>query len=226
MRGNRKIGGEKNMEVEQLAVPKKKAQEQYEAYKQELRYAKSQFNRDMLGLYAHMKHGGKVIDLWEAMKLASLNEQGDPKLAVCRADSPKCQFIRKFRNAWINNNWSIAESDGGVFRSMHRQSNGHHTYFEDDVKIPKGFFPDWKDAQTNKFVERTVETITPIIPAKILNPLRSHKLQNYHILWEVEDWKLVPKDPMLLKRITPNMFLVLATWNLSKLEQAVIRGRL
>jgi hypothetical protein len=218
----------KKMEVEQLAIPKKRASEEYEAYKKELQYSKTQFNKDMLSLYAHMKHGGKVIDLWEGMKLAGLNKDGDPKLAICRADSPRVQFYRKFRQAWINNNYVDAESDGGIFKSMHRQTNGHHTYFEDDVKIPKGFFPVWsKDAQTNKFIHRDVETITPIIPAKILNPLRSHKIENYHILWEVDEWKPIPpRDPILLKRITPNMFLVLATWDLTELERAVIRGRL
>jgi len=220
MRGNRKIGGEKSMEVEQLAVPKKKAQEEYEAYKQELRYAKTQFNRDMLGLYAHMKHGGKVIDLWEAMKMAGLNKDGDPRLAITNADSPKVRFTKDW--TWQNN---VTVSNGGIFIPLayygYRRRDNHK------IVIPKGFFPDWaKDPKTGSILREQIETVTPIVPAKILNPLRSHKLENYHILWEVEDWKLVPKDPMLLKRITPNMFLILATWNLSKLERAVIKGRL
>ena len=207
------------MEVEQLAIPKKKAQEEYEAYKQELRYAKTQFNRDMLSFYAHMKHGGKVIDLWEAMKLAGLNKDGDPLLAITNADSPKVRFIKDY--TWQNN---ITVSNGGIFVPIgysYRMRQNHK------IVIPKGFFPDWqKDPKIGSILRHEIETLTPIVPAKILNPLRSHKLQNYHILWEVEDWQLVPKDPMLLKRITANMFLVLATWNLSKLEQAVIKGRL
>ena len=36
----------------------------------------------------------------------------------------------------------------------------------------------------------------------------------------------VPRDPMLLKKLTPNLYGVLATWNLTELERAIIRGRL
>jgi len=44
---------------------------------------------------------------------------------------------------------------------------------------------------------------------------------------EVEKWKpLPPKDPILLKRLTPNLFGVLATWDLTNLERAIIRGRI
>ena len=206
------------MEVEQLAVPKKKAQEEYAAYKQELRYAKTQFNRDMLSLYAHMKHGGKVIDLWEAMKMAGLNKDGDPLLAITNADSPKVRFTKEW--LWRNN---VASSNGGIFRPVTYSWKARENH---KIVIPTGFFPEWQKDEKGNILRMEIETVTPIVPAKILNPLRSHKLENYHILWEVEDWKLVPKDPMLLKRITPNMFIVLATWNLSKLEQAVIRGRL
>lgn len=45
--------------------------------------------------------------------------------------------------------------------------------------------------------------------------------------WEVEKWKPVPpRDPILVKRLTPNLFGVLATWNLTELERAIIRGRI
>jgi hypothetical protein len=206
------------LKVEQIAIPKKKAEQEYEAYKQELRYGKTQFNKDMLSLYAHMKHGGKVIDLWEAMKLAGLNKDGDPKLAITNADSPKVRFTKEY--TWQNN---VTVANGGIFRPIGYSYNRRENY---KIVIPKEFFPEWPKDAKGSIIRQQVETITPTVPAKILNPLRSHKLENYHILWEVEDWKLIPKDPMLLKRITPNMFCVLATWDLTELERAVIRGRM
>jgi hypothetical protein len=210
------------MKVEQLAISKTKAQAEYEAYKEELRYGKTQFNKDMLSLYAHMKHGGKVIDLWEAMKLAGLNEQGDPKLAIVRADCKRVRFNRDLDATMVNGKWKIV-NNGGSF--LFQKENRYHDWVT-DVHIPKEFF-EWPKDQNGEYIRRTVETITPIIPAKIMNPLRSHKLQNYHILWEVDAWEPIPpRDPMLLKRITPNMFCVLATWNLTELERAVIRGRI
>ena len=206
------------VEVEQLAIPKKKAQEEYEAYKQELRFAKTQFNKDMLSIYAHMKHGGKMIDLYEGMKIAGLNKDGDPKLAITNANSPKVRFTKEYR--WQN---GVVVADGGIFRPL---GYSYRTRENHKIVIPKGFFPDWEKDAKGSIIRQEIETITPVVPAKILNPLRSHKLENYHILWEVEDWRLIPKDPMLLKRITPNMFCVLATWDLTPLERAVIKGRL
>lgn len=212
------------MEVEQLAIPKKKAMEEYEAYKKELQYVKTTFNKDMLSLYAHMKHGGKVIDLWEAMKLAGLNKDGDPRLAIVRADSKKVQFEKKW--TWLNWDTRSITSNGGVYCRFRNEASRWDSLRE-DVKIPKGFFPEWQIDDKKNVIHEKIETSTPIVPAKIMNPLRSHKFESYHILWEVDEWKPVPpRDPMLLKRITPNMFLVLATWDLTELERAVIRGRI
>jgi hypothetical protein len=218
------------MEVEQLAISKKKAEEEYQTYKEELRLSKTQFNEDMRVIYAHMRHGGKVIDVWESMKLAGLNKDGDPKLAIVRANSPKVRFERRInsRYATLNGQTGYLDliSEGGAFYLQ--KTNGRWSpNWELDVKIPKDFCPDWTKKQDGQYIRRAVETVTPIIPARLMNPLRSHKLENYHILWEVDEWKLVPpKDPMLLKKVTPNMFLILAHWDLSPLERAVIRGRI
>jgi hypothetical protein len=218
------------MEVEQLAISKKKAEEEYLTYKEELRLSKTQFNEDMKVIYAHMRHGGKVIDVWESMKLAGLNKDGDPKLAIVRADSPKVRFARRIGNRYITingqSNYKDIVNEGGTF--FFQKKNGRWSpYWESDIKIPTGFFPEWPKKEDGQYIGRQVETVTPIIPARLMNPLRSHKLENYHILWEVDEWKLVPpKDPMLLKKVTPNMFLILAHWDLSPLERAVIRGRI
>jgi len=53
---------------------------------------------------------------------------------------------------------------------------------------------------------KNIQTLVPIIPAKILVNEVKVLLRNYHILWEVEEWKPVPpKDPILLKQLTPNL---------------------
>ncbi len=50
--------------------------------------------------------------------------------------------------------------------------------------------------------------------------------ENYYVLWEVDHWtREPPRDPYLLRRITDNMFVVIAAWNLTDLERAVIKGR-
>jgi hypothetical protein len=210
------------MNVEVLALSKEKAKEEYEAWKQLVRESRVQYAKDFLSLYAHMKHGGKVVDVWEAMKTAGLNEDGDPRLAIVRADSERVLFEKGCR--WINGSYV---SDGGIFYRENADARRSYNRWKEDVRIPREFFPEWRKNEKGQIDRTSITALTPLIPARILNCLRSHNLANYHMLWEVEKWELAPpKDPILLKRVTSNMFLVLATWNLTKLERAVIRGRI
>jgi hypothetical protein len=45
------------------------------------------------------------------------------------------------------------------------------------------------------------------------------------ILWEAE-WQHVPSDPLLLRHITGPLYAVLASWDLTELERAVLSRRL
>jgi hypothetical protein len=67
------------------------------------------------------------------------------------------------------------------------------------------------------------ETLVPIVPPQ-LRP--KHKIENYHTLWEVESWTLVPpRDPMLLRHLGGYLYAVLAVWDLTDLERAVLGTR-
>ena len=212
-----------NLEVEQLTIPKKRAEEQYQAlvqaFRQNAKLRKEEIRQDLRRVYGHMRHGKKIIDVYEAFQKAALNEEGDPKLAICRADAKKC-FCSK-------------REDGSAVFSMQRIGRWQlprKTY--KDVMLPEGSYT-WRDKSGDPAVNYYnilnphIEALVPIIPAKILVTEVKALLKNFHILWEVEKWKPVPpRDPILVKRLTPNLFGVLATWNLTKLERAVIRGRI
>ncbi len=212
------------MEVEQLTLPKEKAETEFTALRQALKQnatlRKEQIRRDMLAVYGHLRHGKKVIDIYESFQKAGLNKDGDPKLAICRADAKQC-YCYKFK-------------DGSALFADQRWITVPRKTFA-DIRLPAGTFKwiplkpeipldNWQnDIKGNK----NIETPVPIIPAKILVNEVNVLLKNYHILWEVEEWKPVPpKDPILLKQLTPNLFGVLATWNLTALERAIIRGRM
>jgi hypothetical protein len=67
------------------------------------------------------------------------------------------------------------------------------------------------------------EAIVPIIPVH-LRPRRG--LANYHILWEAEWTKRYPVDPYLLRRFGGDAWLVVAAWDLTDVERAVMSSRL
>jgi hypothetical protein len=67
-------------------------------------------------------------------------------------------------------------------------------------------------------------TIVPLIPPR-LRP-RKHRIRGFHILWEVDSWTPLPsKDPALLRHIRGDLWSVVATWDLTELEMAVLSQR-
>ncbi len=212
------------MEVEQLQMPKEKAEAELkslkEALKRHAQLKKEEIRKDLMTVYGHLKHGKKIIDVYESFRKAGLNADGDPKIAICRADSKQCYCLKI--------------EDGSAIFTMQRpdrwQRQPRKTLGE--VKLPAGTFQ-WQPTDPTRppnsynIKNQIVTCPTPIIPAKILVEEVKHRLRNYHILWEVESWKPIPpKDPILLKRLTNNLFGVLATWELTPLERAIIRGRM
>jgi hypothetical protein len=64
-----------------------------------------------------------------------------------------------------------------------------------------------------------LKSAVPHIPAN-LRP--KFKLNNYHILFEVQNWEEYPVDPFLLKRVVGNLFIVIAEWELTELEASLL----
>ena len=65
--------------------------------------------------------------------------------------------------------------------------------------------------------------IVPIVPAG-LHP--GPALSNYHILWDAVWTPEPPRDPLLLKHLAGSLYAIVAHWDLSPLERAVLAGRL
>lgn len=163
----------------------------------------------LMQAYKHLARGTTVLDLQGAMTQAGSKFFDGcpiplPCLAIVNADAPTCHL-------------ALGRDGSARFASSARtQSKRESVYF------PAGTFP---------VVANTVElwrvcehsTLTPIIPPN-LRP--KHNLANYRTLWEVESWKKEPpKDPMLLKPLGGMLYAVLATWDLTEMERAVLRGR-
>lgn len=68
---------------------------------------------------------------------------------------------------------------------------------------------------------RRGEAVVPLVPLH-LRP--KHHLRNYWILWEA-DWKAIPHDPLLLRKLSGDLWLVLAAWDLTPVERAALENR-
>lgn len=205
------------MQVETVSVEQDEARQNLadlkKLFKENADIAKNKIYRELQRAYGHMKHGGKVIDIYQAFKDTGVGEDGHPKIAIVRADAKVCHLFKYTKGRAIF-------SHKGPER-WGRHNTGQARKSEREIGIPEGTF-DWDRVEWR---ESHHITTVPIIPPAILIEQVRYHLRNYFILWEVEDWKMEPpKDPLLLKLITPNLFAVLATWDLSELERAIIRS--
>lgn len=155
--------------------------------------------------YRAIHRGQRVLNLHQVMQAAGLNAANWlPKLAICRADRTHASV-----RLWPNGRaifWSTREVSWS-YRPVRPTSTTRI--------LPAGTFRDL-DAQRDGWC------VAPSIPPAF-RPKGS--LEHYHLLWEAH-WQTVPVDPLLLRDLGGGMFAVLAQWDLTPLEQAVLRGRL
>jgi hypothetical protein len=205
-----------------ITTPKQEARTAFLAYRRAFREAtdaeQRKIDEALMKGYRAIAGGQSVIDLHEAFTATGVTGKGYPKLAICRAHEQHCTVEMRTDGS--------ATFYGGT-TTWRRGSTGVK------VDVPKGTFPTWRWAQNTEAavwpaVRRYVDfrmnaqAVVPIIPAQYRPPT---KLDAFHILWEA-DWTHVPHDPLLLKHLSGALYAVLAQWDLTPLERAVLAGRL
>lgn len=189
------------METQQLVVDPGKAREIWKDYQKHLHYS-TPVDKEIMHTYQMLAQGRIVIKALESIRVAGLGEDKLPKLAIVRADAKTC--------------WLTPNTNGSARMAMKRDT--HSTETRTFIDFPPGTFPGISVDRWHP------EAIVPLIPIK-LRPRRA--LQNYHVLFEAVWEKRVPIDPMLLRRIgRGDLWTVLAHWDLTDVERAVLASRL
>lgn len=193
-------------------MPKEQAKEEWKKYCEVLKKRKENFLKIMKDAHYQMKEGRELIDVYKVMKEAGLNEKNQPRLAISRADLTKVVFQKR-------------DEGTGIFGGIGKY--GDVEYNKDRVELPANTFDiHWPRKEESRWEidKKQIITKVPIIPALILP---DGDLSNYYILWETKEWEDLPetKDPLLLKRISENLFAILGCWDLTELEQSIISAR-
>jgi hypothetical protein len=187
------------MKVETLKMDPEIARELWRKYQTHRAY-QAPHDAEIAAIYKRIAQGKTVIRALESIKSAGVDEKGLPRLAIARADQALCYW----------------HADGST-RSFSGQRWGiwkHKSLRSPTIRI------NWPDAPRQRDV---CEAVVPIIPVH-LRPKRG--LANYHILWEAEWTKRYPVDPYLLRRFGGDAWLVVAAWDLTDVERAVMSSRL
>jgi hypothetical protein len=191
------------MNVQQLSMPREQAREKLRAVRQQLhRRADSEYQQ-LETAYKAAAQGKPLIMLSEALRTAPLDEKGRPRLAVSRADRVQVRF-----QAWTGR-WSwTSTARGQEFRNSQLQVLVDHTGA--DYRTPDGY------------------ALVPIVPPDVRG---NHSLETHSILWEVEQWADRPIgarpdiDPLLLKHLGGDLYAVVAEWDLTDIERAIMAAR-
>jgi hypothetical protein len=186
------------LDVQKLSMEKEQARDLYRAY-QENRGQMTNDDRAIAAIYKRIAQGKLVIRALASITAAGLGADGLPKLAIMRADLPKVQCSSR--------------SDEVIFSGMNRQGRISSYAKTRQFTVPM-------PGATWNTGDKVADV--PLIPVH----LRPNKaIEKYHVLWEA-DWNQYPVDPYLLRQFGKDAWLVVAAWDLTAVERAVMSSKL
>jgi hypothetical protein len=198
------------METTHIVVSKAEAEVLYRKYKEHAAYS-SPIDWEIQRTYQLLSKGKLVIKALESIATAGVNDKGLPKLAIASATAKACYLERRARGGCTmasSDNWRAVKN-----RNVWR--DGVFTFPPDS--FPMGWNGKFRTERSDHKAQ------LPLVPVH-LRPKRG--LANYHILWEAEWEPIPPRDPYLLRRIgKADLWLVVAHWDLTEVERAVLATR-
>lgn len=156
--------------------------------------------------YQRVLKGQRLIELSKVIAAGGVDSKHRPRLAVMRADQKMC---------YVQVSWNGSLSFSNSILHCYRVSTTHLTFRAGTVPpLPNRPNRGWASAVAAK-------SVIPLVPPQY-RP--KGNLSRYHILWEAT-WEDVPVDPALIQHLGGDLWAVLAVWDLTPLERAVLAGR-
>ena len=201
------------MDLTLIEMPKEEALRHFERYrtlvKRGKRRALAEEDAALLAGYEALSEGKALVNINDAMRMAGLDDKGRPRLAIVRADATWVWFSSESR--WQPPDGYVREARFGM------DSGSAQTAAKERMRAVRLRVEGWEAEQLSK---QNWRAMVPIIPPPIRPPVS--KLHQFHVLWEAAWQRAVPKDPALICRVTGSIYAVLATWELTALEQTVL----
>lgn len=198
------------MNLSEISMDKAAARQAFLDYRRAFAAEHDAIDGELMRGYKALAAGRQLIRLSETIRTGGVDDRGRPRLAIGRADEEAVTFFRDRAGAvqfapTVGTDWA-----NRPVRARDRR-----------IRLGSGTLPDGEWIQ-----EGTWEAIAPIIPPRLRPP---HAIENYHLLWEpvwtVPTRRRSPVDPALLRHLGGDLWAVLATWDLTPLEQAVLEMR-
>jgi len=209
------------MELATIEMPVDEAQQAFEEYRAAVRERHDEEDEAIMKGYRALAKGQQVINLPQALRAGGVDtitvpkrfQRGErvevtiPKLAVARANRTTV--------------WTYGIDENGRC-TMQTKRDPHVNNNFDVFRLPNGSFePGQNDGDA--WSQPRIRAVVPNVPPR-LRPRAG--LHNFHVLFEAE-WGIEPEppyDPALLRHIGGDLYAVLAVWDLTEIERAVLAG--
>lgn len=203
------------MNVSIFTMDKAEAEKKLLAYRTQLKKRANEEYQLAAKAYEMVAQGLAILNIVDAFAQTGLGEDLRPRLAIARADKKEVQVSVNARERRL----TFSTHHNGLWASG----------YQGDliVRFPFTFTP-----EQEKALQYSKEgfALVPMIPADVRENVKGSD-QDYMVLWEVEKWadrsltSPAPRDPYLLKHIAGELYAVVAEWDLTDLERAVMSGR-
>ena len=200
------------MNVATIEMPRAEAIQKLRSYRRALhRRADEEYQAAMLG-YEKLAEGHALVGVGQAIRSAPTDEKGRPKLAIARADR------RQVRLSVVGHSHRIS------FDASSRNT-GEWLVRERYPTLIREFSTPWQTKSELGY------SLVPMVPPAARKESGYRPLSKFFVLWEVEQWadqRILAepdRDPYLLEHVGGDLYAVLAEWDLTDLERAVMAGR-
>jgi hypothetical protein len=200
------------MNVNLIQMDPDQAKVKLAAYRQQLKRRANQEYELAAKAYEMMTEGYPLLNLTEVFAQTGLGEDGRPRLAIARADREEVEVSVNPRVEQI------------IFSSLKRSSWFDYGDYVGSllVRVPYYLAPGAKLIRGFALV--------PMIPADVRATVKGQD-KDHFVLWEVEQWadrsqtSIAPYDPYLIKHVAGDLYAVVAEWDLTELERAIMAER-
>jgi len=203
------------MNVPTIEVTSEEARAKLKAYRSNLHKDAERMYSQCADVYEKIAAGAKIIDLAAAIDQAPRDQEHRPQLAIARADRKQVQ-VRILRHRWIDGR--LMPMTAWYYSGDPERRGWHWNSLMVEVPL-SGKHP-------AKYLSDGYARV-PMVPADV-RPATGN-LRDWHILWDVEQWSDrpvidPPRDPLLLRHLTGSLYQILAEWDLTEIERAVMRS--
>jgi hypothetical protein len=167
-------------------------------------------DRAILAGYEAIAKHKSVISLRPTLIAGGEDDEHRPRLAIARADEREIEMLR----------WNSGRVDYRGHTEWSDADYAEKTWNTNRDFQFMGLFPEAENLGPRGWGRIEAAAVVPHIPPG----LRPDALERYQVLWEADWQRKQPVDPALLRHLRGDLYVVIATWDLTDLERAVLDG--